>query len=65
MTASEAIVYSLGCTQEENGELRGRFVYDKNSQPHWISWLQGVCKFNSESPTPFSKDLEPYFAAAD
>ena len=68
MTAVEAIIYCLGFINEtpEDGEYHSQICYDKNGQPHWISWSvklgddasPWLCSESSEGK--FTKSLEPY-----
>jgi hypothetical protein len=70
MKANEAIAYCVEKVNNhlEDNEFHSQVVYDKNNEPHWVSWEKDnfkggfnfVAKFCSESPYPFSLELEPY-----
>lgn len=66
MTASEAIAYcATSPTTEEDGERVSAVVCDRNRDRHWIVWEKlrlhwDVPDLCSESPYPFSPQLEPY-----
>lgn len=65
MDASEAMVYCLHWHNEQpsdDGEYHSQVAYDCNGEPHWIAWdaNTGRPSLQSESPYPFSAQLEPY-----
>ena len=63
MNVVQAIIHCLEYvdTVLEDNEYQSRDVYDCNGEKHWIAFSDNKSpRFCSESPTPFTKDLEPY-----
>lgn len=69
MTATEAIIYCLTCTERivSDGERQTTPVYDRLGNPHWIAWRiahgdAATPDFHSESAMPFAERMGPYVA---
>jgi hypothetical protein len=67
MEANEALAHVLlaGIIGEEDGEFVTKTVFDKNGEPHWVTWKSkevSTCtpELRSECANPFSFFNGPY-----